>query len=112
MRLGCNSAAVVGIDFHVIVGEIAGPYFGLCIAACEVDAHDDFDRCHFARAVGLLVARGAAAVFRDQRLAEPQPDFGDVEIAERGVCLRCIADRGEDATKVRVGGKEGRLDQG
>jgi hypothetical protein len=49
--------------------------------------------------------------FRDQEVADPQAHLRGVEVFQRRMVLRGVADGGEDAAEVGVGGEEGGLHQ-
>ena len=64
----CNkavSASVFGIDFDVIVREVAGPNRGRGLAAIQNHSGGDFRSLHFSFTLGLFIAFGASAVFGD-----------------------------------------------
>jgi hypothetical protein len=73
-------------------------------AARQLHAHRDFALLHHALAVFFLVVGIAAAVLGHPHVVQVQ--LGHVEIVHAG-----IADRGQDAAQVRVGGEEGGLHQ-
>src|SRR4051812_20915164 len=77
--------AVVGVDAHVLVAEIAGPHGVARVAAAEVDAHRDLGLLHHALAVFFTIGRVAPARRRDVHVIEPQADSRLVEIVDARV---------------------------
>ena len=86
--------------------KIAGVHGFGDVAATQRDAHQDLGLFHDALAIGLLVIRVAPAPGGHQHVAQPEVNARHVEIVNAG-----IADRGENAPKVGIRGKECRLDQ-
>src|ERR1035441_7192177 len=68
-RDGFASGAVVGVDLHVVVAEIAGPHSGLVRAAVQADAQGDLALLHDALAVFLAIGGTAAAALAAVGLA-------------------------------------------
>src|SRR5262245_44565294 len=69
-----SSAAVVRVDLHVLVAEIAGPHRGGRIATVQVDTHGDLALRHHALAVFLAVVGMPPAFAGDMHVVEEQVD--------------------------------------
>src|SRR5258708_12400379 len=79
------SAAVIGVDLHVVVREIARPHHARLDAAPERDAQGDFRGLHRAPALLLGVGGGAGAVLGHQDVAEVEADPAYVQILNAAV---------------------------
>src|SRR5438105_4395539 len=96
--------AVVGIDGHVVVAEVGGEDDGAGVAAAEVERDGDALAGEDTRRVLLAVRRRLAV--RDERdVAGGERDTAD------GEARAAAADRGQDASPVRIAAVQRGLDQ-
>src|SRR5262249_30983484 len=100
------SAAIVGVDGNVAVGQVAGPHGGAALAHADVDGDVDLAALHVAgerRLVGVGPARAGAG--------DDVGTVGDRQAVAVGL-LASLADGGDDAAPVGVLAGDGGLDEG
>src|SRR5580692_8175030 len=68
---GYRSTAIVAIDCHIFLGEVAGEHAVAALAEAERNLHGDFRLFHRGRDRGLIVGRIALPLVRDADAAEP-----------------------------------------
>src|SRR5438067_4367381 len=100
------SGAVIGVDRHVIVREIARPHGGARAAATEIDAYGDLGFFHDPLSVFFTIRCRPSAPCDDMQIIQPEGNARRIEIRDARV-----ADRGYDASQIRIGGKKSGLHQ-
>src|SRR3990167_5489809 len=101
-----GSGAVLGVDLHVLVGQIGGPDRLTATTAAQFDADGDLFLGHYRRALLFGVADGTAATAGNAHVTEEYVDQTDIQL-----CHTSAAHGGEDASPVRIGSKQRGLDQ-
>lgn len=101
-----RSGSVCGVDPDIFVGQVAGQHPRRGITPAKRDPNQDLRLGHDCRAGGFGIARGTSTGIDDQGLIEMDADPLDVEIGQSGA-----PNSGQDASPVRVGGKQGSLHQ-
>src|SRR6185503_19528352 len=97
--------SVLGVDSHVIEREVASPHRRVGLAAVEHHAHGEFGLAHCGYPLLVPIGGMASTILRHQHLIKVEVDLLGVHVGAR------VADRGENAAEIRIGGEERGLDQ-
>src|SRR5690606_34383063 len=97
---------VLGVDLHVLVGQVGGPDGFAAIAATQFDTDGDFFLLHHCRTLGFGVGCSAGATAGDAHFTEEHIDLAHVQVR-----YASTTDSREDAAPVRVGSEQCSLDQ-
>src|SRR5581483_8372642 len=98
--------AVVGVDAHVIVREVARPDAGAITTGAKRNANTDLGRSHRRPAGRLRIIRRETAVTNHANVVYPEANPMHVEPEHTRT-----ADRREDAPPVGIGSEERRLNE-
>src|SRR3990167_881308 len=101
-----GSGAVLGVDLHVLVGQIGGPDRLTATTAAQLDADGDLFLAHHCGALLFCVADGTAATAGNAHVTEEYVDQADIQLRHASA-----AHGGENAPPVRVGSKQRGLDR-
>lgn len=100
------SGPILGIDPHILMGQVGGPQGFTDTATIEFNADADFRLRHNPRALLFGVFLGTSAMAGDTDVVQVDVDLLDIQILHAGVANRC-----QDAPPVRIGGEQRGLDQ-
>src|SRR3990167_10706335 len=80
-----RSAAIVGVDRHIVVRQVAGPHRGRGGATGQTHPDGDLGLLHHALAIGLLVLGTAATLGDHVHVVQMQLDQALVQVVDAGI---------------------------